>query len=580
MQINPAEQAVSMKADTPESRFDRAIFFGITALLVFAPLAFGSVHTWAYCIVIIWIFSMCLFHFSDRLFFTPSTGPDWIKHPVTPFLFLFLLLIAFQTIPLPGIIAKLISPHVFADKTDMAAFIAAASGQTETAPGWIRPVYYLHPALIGGIKLASYVLMFFLVLNTATSKKRITLLISVLIFTGFFEAIYGLFQAFTENPRIWWWKSRVGRFHWANGTFIGANHFCFYMEMIFALGFGFLIAQQHKKRFYTSGLTNIRSLFQRMVIWFSPESARPRMFFFFFICLASGFALLKSTSRGGILSMGAAMFVMSVLFLFKPRYRRFSLFSIVTCLIVLVYGVQTGIDPTIKKFQRTYELDLRVKSTQFLLPIIRDYPIAGVGWGNLRHMHTRYIYDDFDPLEAAGYAHNDWLEAGTETGMVGLGCMATAYIVYFIKLYQIWRIRKDRFAVGIGAGVMMAMISVGLHSWVDFSMHIPANPITLAAIMGLGYATIHLHSRGQKEAFFYETRTISLKGSVFKWILIITVICFNTFEILKFSRPAHPMKGNIKQHRCVAWRISQGRIVTAFRQGEPFPCIICFVIPH
>ena len=33
------------------SKIDKIIFYGIILLLVFAPLAFGSVHVWAYSII-------------------------------------------------------------------------------------------------------------------------------------------------------------------------------------------------------------------------------------------------------------------------------------------------------------------------------------------------------------------------------------------------------------------------------------------------------------------------------------------------------------------------------------------------
>ena len=46
--------------------------------------------------------------------------------------------------------------------------------------------------------------------------------------------------------------------------------------------------------------------------------------------------------------------------------------------------------------------------------------IAGVGLGKFRYLYPRYLPAEYDGVSSSGYAHNDWLEAGTETGFPGL----------------------------------------------------------------------------------------------------------------------------------------------------------------
>ena len=97
------------------------------------------------------------------------------------------------------------------------------------------------------------------------------------------------------------------------------------------------------------------------------------------------------------------------------------------------------------------------------------------------------------------------------------------FFLYLIRLIRIWRKRQDRHAIGVGAGVLAGFIAISFHSYFDFNMHIPANPMTLAAILGIGYAAIHRQGHGYSESFFYRTRTIPL-SRVRRVILAVMVI--------------------------------------------------------
>jgi hypothetical protein len=88
--------------------------------------------------------------------------------------------------------------------------------------------------VIQGLKLVAYLGMFSLVLNTVRSKKRMDILIYVLIFMGLFEALYGIYQLFSDSPRVLWWSRRGGLFGRASGTFTGANHYAGYLEIVIA----------------------------------------------------------------------------------------------------------------------------------------------------------------------------------------------------------------------------------------------------------------------------------------------------------------------------------------------------------
>jgi len=230
-----------------QSTCDRIIFGGLIFLLIFAPLAFGSVHVWAYSLIELVVFFLLALWFADRLIFSKRDALEWVKTPVNLFPVLLLFFIGLQMVPLPSSLISFLSPQTFADKMQLFEVMAKTKDFGLDGSRWTCLAYYLHPAITEWLKLATYMGMFFLVLNSIRSKRQINILIYILILIGLFEALYAIFQVFSDAPMVWWWKSRFGSGGRASGTFIGSNHFAGYMEMLIPLIFGFMLAQKRQK---------------------------------------------------------------------------------------------------------------------------------------------------------------------------------------------------------------------------------------------------------------------------------------------------------------------------------------------
>lgn len=497
------------------------VFYGILSLLVFAPLAFGSVHVWAYAVVEIGVFALSGVFVLGRIFGGNARETFFVRMPAALPVLGFLLIIGFQMIPLPFSVILALSPETAELHTRTASITGEMEARTvetrkpDTAPPSLSAVSSAlaanrHAAVREALKLVSYVLMFFLVINVADSRKRMEVLALTLVLLGLFEAFYAIFQVFNISPRVWWMKSRAGGGRFASGTFIGSNHFAGYMEMALFTAWGYVLSLKQTSSRMEAGLGGVRAGFQRVLGWFSPESVKPRKVFFTFAAVIIGVALLLSGSRGGILSAGLALLVMTGMFVFRKRNLRTGLVSLLCCLVTLLYGLSIGIDPTLEKFENTRGLTDRLAVSKTLIPMIRDFPAAGVGWGNFPDRYPPYAIPGMTLSYYNGYAHNDWLEAGTETGIPGLVLMFAAFRGLFVRMARIRHKRKNPFAAGMGAGVLAAMISIGFHSFFDFNLHIPANPLTLAAILGLGYAALHHRGVGYGVTFFYKTLRIPL----------------------------------------------------------------------
>ena len=222
-----------------KSKIDRLIFAGIIGLLVFAPLAFGSVHVWAYTLVELGVFLLLTLWFMDRVVFSREDTLKWVKTPVNWIIIVLFIYLALQLVPLPSFLVAFLSPQSAADKKEIFSILAKSSQGTPGFSQWISMAYFRHPIVIEGLKLLTYLGMFFLVLNTVRSKKRINIIIYVLIAMGLFEVLYGIYQVFSETQKVWWWIHRSRYAGRATGTYIVANHFAGYLELIIPLIFGF-----------------------------------------------------------------------------------------------------------------------------------------------------------------------------------------------------------------------------------------------------------------------------------------------------------------------------------------------------
>ena len=144
-----------MKINSP-TKIERIIFAGIIILLVFAPLAFGSVHVWAYSIIEVGVFLLLALWFVDRLIVAGSENLTWVKTPVNLMLVMLFVLIGLQLLPLPASVVALISPHTYTDKTQFFALLAKTADASTDGPAWMMLTYYAHATVMEALKLGAY----------------------------------------------------------------------------------------------------------------------------------------------------------------------------------------------------------------------------------------------------------------------------------------------------------------------------------------------------------------------------------------------------------------------------------------
>ena len=116
------------------------------------------------------------------------------------------------------------------------------------------------------------------------------------------------------------------------------------------------------------------------------------------------------------------------------------------------------------------------------LKMIRDYPIWGTGPGTWQWFHLKYR----DPrmVQHPEYAHSDVLNLASDYGLVGLVLVTAIFACFFWHVVLLARRANSSEQRSFAIGSAMGVTAILIHSWFDFNMHIRANALLVATIMG------------------------------------------------------------------------------------------------
>ena len=161
---------------------------------------------------------------------TLTKSLDW---PSYLFFGLFIF-ICIQMIPLPKIIIKILSPGSYAFRSQ---FITSFESVKYMSFSMI-PAHTLRE----GLELLSYFILGILIIKTINRKRQILRIVYAIVAMGAFQAFYGLFELYRNNPRILFYN-KVYSLGEVTGTFVNSNHLSGYLEMVIPLALGLIIAR-------------------------------------------------------------------------------------------------------------------------------------------------------------------------------------------------------------------------------------------------------------------------------------------------------------------------------------------------
>jgi len=489
-------------------------------LIIFTPIAFGSVELWAFStmelgillIIILWSIQNMLQIKSTDLRINPFTLPRIpnsasnnsvsafnsqlrTPHSALVIIALFLLLILFQLLPLPPGLLKILSPKTFEIRHQLQipsnhlavlspSFAASAPGSSGLST--LRSPLSLFP-FATQVEFFKWLTLFGLFLFLVRSKllydngRIMRQLIIVILLMGVAESLYGMSEFFSGHKYILH-PSTEADVSSVTGTFLNPNYFAGYLLMVIPLSVGYLFSRESLERVRYSGWRHRLS------------SIDGKTLFLGFCIIVMILALLFSASRMGISSLLLSFTLLALLFRSPSRRERFSRTSILILGLALLWAAWIGLDAVISRFFTSSE-DFKGRWVFWVntFQIFRDFPIFGSGLGTFTWIFPMYRSDHL--IGMATHAENDYLQLASEVGLVGV--VLLLILLVFLSYKTVFGIRllshrePERY---IGIGSLVGILALMLHSVVERNIQVPSNAFLYTILWAIALR-VSLHSK-------------------------------------------------------------------------------------
>ena len=302
------------------------------------------------------------------------------------------------------------------------------------------------------LKLASYLIVFFLSTQVFRERRDLAAVAWFLILLCFFVSLLGIVQHFASDAKIYGFRQLTSGGD-PFGPFVNRNHFAGFVELTITAGLA---------------LMTFRGLRRDMI----PLTG-------LLIIVPVG-AMVLSGSRGGIVCLSFELGVLVLLTrLRKAREapRRVALAFV--GFTALAFVAWLGAGRAIEKFSTLHPGDIRLSRRATMVRaaahIFLDHPITGTGVGSLVAVYPRYeiFYDGL----VVDHVHNDYMELLVEMGTLGGLCGLAFLWVLFRDARKCFMAEQGHFSRAVHAGAITALCGLLLHSVVDFNLHIPSNAL-------------------------------------------------------------------------------------------------------
>lgn len=416
-------------------------------------------------------------------------------------LLLLVLFTAFQTIPLPESVVGVLSPQRLESHQSLRPELDEhLPGEPSPLP---RPGFL--PLSIDSSRTRDSLVMFTAVLLTYVVSRNFIYtraaaqrLAWAVFINGILLATLAMAQFFSSPHTVIYWSVLTEGAVF--GPFVCKNHYPDYLSFCIGLGLALLIQEWQKQdrenSFYA--LPN-----RSWVDWFSHVLERFRSPLSVFLMGGLGFMVVSvafSMSRGGLIAVLTAGLLTWLLAMMARRNNPDenspgggSLLLIPLLAVAAGLGAWFGWKPVEQRLETLWQ-DTRV-ATGDRLPLWRDlaravpdYLWVGAGAGTTLHLETLTRQRPDIPFMYYANAHNEYLEALLEGGVIRLGL--TLLILGSVLLAAIRGVlRFYRRTMGpwlLGAFFGLSMLAI--HSVGDFGIHIPAVALLATVVAAFTHA--------------------------------------------------------------------------------------------
>jgi O-antigen ligase len=270
----------------------------------------------------------------------------------------------------------------------------------------------------------------------------------VMIF-GFVVSVFGILQHLTFNEKLYWFREM----HYGGipfGPYVNRNHFAGFAELFIPMALvPLMLGKVRRERWLIVGL---------------------------FAVVSIG-SLFLAASRGGIVSLAVEVALVVMWMSLRRMGPKQLLGGAAVLIAALVMVSWLGVKEIAQRFTSMKAMEAssgkRASMRRGTWRIFLDNPWMGTGLGTLQTVFPPYetLYDG----RIVNHAHNDYLEALAETGIVGGLCCALYLGLLLFHSSQQLSGGNISFAGVLNLSGLVACTGFLVHSLVDFNLHLPAN---------------------------------------------------------------------------------------------------------
>lgn len=459
----------------PAISFLNVIYGLYLFILIFAPLAYGSVDYWALAIMeagsalglLLWVFHRT------------KSGQQLVQAPGLVPLLLMLAWLIVQLIPLPVGLVAWISP--------------ATQNIYQDSIGAVRVIHWIPLTLSPEatfeelLRLGGYICFYLLSVQLLLDKKRLKqTVVIVMVYTALLSFV-AVLQRFNSNGRVLWIREIYeGSFF---GPYINGNHMAGLLVLVLPLVVALFLFSRPPVRY--------ASLWDSLVTFFTHP--RLNAYALVGLCGLLGIvALFLSMARGAIIS---GCFAIGLLGLGAMKltndWRRGTSLIVAVAIIILSVG-WFGWQPIIRKFDNMVDDQLRINMVRPIiwkdtLRIAADFPVFGTGLGTFSDIFPSYR--SFTGSQLFRRAHNDYLEYIVTGGIPFFILMVWYILALKFQTYRVYRQRKELYCRFLYLGASAGIVGIGLHCLVEFNLQIGANALYFFFLTSLLVAAAHTRLR-------------------------------------------------------------------------------------
>ena len=391
---------------------DNRVLYGLTALLMFCVLAFGGREPWA--IFAFQAGAAILFLIWLLKQMGQADKPNFRWNPLFAPMLAFASLICIQLIP--GVSA------------------------------------YWHATYSQLLQFVAYGIVCWLLVQTLTHSRQVRRIGYALTIFGISVAVFAVVQNLSSPHKLYWLLTpRFGG--WIYGPYVNHNHYAGLMEMLVPIPLVFAFSRFAHQR-------------ER---WIAASAAA-----------FMSATIFLSGSRGGMIAL-AMQIVLFLYFVVRERQKEnvailLGGFLLIGVAVIAWSGgreVSTRIATLAADKRSEVSPDVRMQIDRDTLKMALQRPILGWGQGTFPEVYPRFRSFYTDSLVNA--AHNDYLQALAETGIVGFGIM----IWLLVSALRPAACKSKTWTSDLNGAVSVAAIlgisGILVHSLVDFNMQLPAN---------------------------------------------------------------------------------------------------------